>query len=204
MRLDYSPLARATNTITQDVDGDLLVYDMSTNKAIRLNATAAAVWRAADGTRTVSQIAAGLGLDAAPGVADDLVVLSLEMLAKEGLLQNPVISADGPRMSRREMALRLGAAAALALPLVKGLVVPTSAQVGTVPLACQSCIDSSNQGSNCGVCATVTGTCFNNNGCSNGGASISSTCTGCADWNFVGGFSEPGQSHNNTWKYVAV
>ena len=100
-----------------------------------------------------------------------------------------------PQVSRRQLAKRLGAVALLVLPMVAGMSVPASAQQGSIPAACLLCIDSSNNGVNCGVCANIVGTCYNNNGCSNGGANSNQTCAACATYLFVG------QAGNNTWKY---
>lgn len=199
MANEYRPLARNTNVVTQEVDGELLVYDMGTNKAVGLNSTAATVWRAADGIRTVSEIGAMLGLEGRRGEAEDLVWLALELLEKEGLVEPWSTPEAGSmkRISRRELGMRLGVAALLLLPIASVLSVPTSAQTGSVPLACQSCIDNSGATNNCGVCATISGTCYNNNGCSNGGATAILTCDDCVTYSFAG------PQANNTWKWVA-
>lgn len=188
-------LARNTKIVVQELDADVLVYNTDSGRAVRLNATAAAVWRTADGTRTAAQIAQQIAADTRADISVDLVFSALELREKEGLLQTAAVAVPArPKISRRELGVRLGAAALVLLPAVSALTVPASAQV-SVPLACQSCIDTSNPGSPCGVCADITGTCFNNNGCSTGGASASMTCTACVTYLFSG---QPG---NNTWKY---
>lgn len=207
----YLPLARTKDLVSQDVDGEVLVFDMHTNRAIRLNATAAEVWRKADGTRSVEQIAAALGLDRAADVSEDLVWLALDLLEKEGLIDAP--AGDTPRkvMSRREVGMRLGAAALLLLPMVSKLTVPAAAQVGgsIAPAACASCVVlSSGDPSPCATvsdglggqvdCSTYTGLCHNGNSCNAGGTPATTTCSACASQVFGGG------GQNNAWHSGAV
>ncbi|MCV4613842.1 PqqD family protein, partial [Escherichia coli] len=61
MSTPYFPKARTGGLVTQDFDKELLVYDLQTDRAHCLNETAAAVWRACDGTKSVNEIAAAVG-----------------------------------------------------------------------------------------------------------------------------------------------
>ena len=54
------PLARTTDLNVQSVGQETLVYDRKTDKAYVLNPAAAAVWGAANGERTIQEIAAYL------------------------------------------------------------------------------------------------------------------------------------------------
>jgi hypothetical protein len=53
---EFLPLARREALITKEVDGELLVYDVTRDKAHCLNETAAAIWRLCDGRTNVGEI----------------------------------------------------------------------------------------------------------------------------------------------------
>jgi hypothetical protein len=50
------PIARIEELVTQEIDGELLVYDVRTNKAHQLTETAAFVWKNCDGTKSIEDI----------------------------------------------------------------------------------------------------------------------------------------------------
>jgi hypothetical protein len=135
---------------------ELFVYDVSADQAHCLNQTAASVWRASDGTRTVSELAQAFGTTTEPAHREGLVLLAIEQLQEHGLMAQPVdLAASGH--SRRDLIKHLGLASAVALPIVASLAVP-----GTV-LAQGSCSCVSP-----GDCATQT-SCPNSNNCNGSG-----------------------------------
>jgi hypothetical protein len=116
-----------------------VIYDKLTHDAHQLSPTAAMVWRLADGTQSVPELAAGLRtalaearvahastLDARTG--EDLVQMALAELDRVGLLASRVPSLGEP-ISRREM---MGITAAL-LPAIASIVAPTPAMAQTFP-----------------------------------------------------------------------
>lgn len=68
---EFLPLARREAIITKEVDGELLVYDITRDKAHCLNETAAAVWQLCDGRTSVAAIAERLTDDGRPGTAEE-------------------------------------------------------------------------------------------------------------------------------------
>jgi hypothetical protein len=76
------PLARREAIITKEVDGELLVYDVTRDKAHCLNETAAAVWRLCDGRTSVAAIAARLTEDGQPATGAEQSRKSQEQSAK--------------------------------------------------------------------------------------------------------------------------
>jgi len=81
---EFLPLARREAIITKEVDGELLVYDVTRDKAHCLNETAAAVWRLCDGRTSVGAISERLAVsgkqqavDSGP-TADDGLSLSTQ------------------------------------------------------------------------------------------------------------------------------
>jgi coenzyme PQQ synthesis protein D (PqqD) len=47
--IETAPLARSDGLIVQELDGELLVYDLERHRAHRLSETAAFVWRRCEG-----------------------------------------------------------------------------------------------------------------------------------------------------------
>lgn len=119
------PSVRRDGVVVRDLSDETIVYDRRSHEAHCLNRTAAAVFRAADGTRTVEEIAAGLDARGASAVERGAAVrLALDELEGAGLLEFP--PQGGP--SRREMLRRVGAGAAFLLPAVVSVLAPTPAE----------------------------------------------------------------------------
>jgi hypothetical protein len=136
------PSARKDELVVRDLPDETLVYDLKRHKAHCLNRTAALVWRSCDGRTTTAEIAGRLG--EATGMAGDeeVVRLALEGLGRAHLLQERVARAgDGVRVSRRDVARRLGLTAGLTalLPVVMSIVAPTPAEAGSCIAAGVSC-----------------------------------------------------------------
>jgi hypothetical protein len=105
------------------VDADLLIYDQVTHQVHHLNTTAASVWRACDGQRTVADLAV------ATGVSLDLVGQAVTTLDRAGLLASPLpATLRATRQSRRAF-VKAGAAAGVAVPVVISMTAPIAAGV---------------------------------------------------------------------------
>lgn len=126
--MDARPQARSEGIIVDKLDDGVVIYDSTTQQAHVLDSQAAEVWRAADGTRTVADLATLSGLD------DTAVDDALDQLAARSLLL------DSPAVSRRSMLRRsaiLGAAAVTAAPLIDTVLVPAASAHSSV-YTCQS------------------------------------------------------------------
>ncbi len=126
------PLARNKAILLQEIDGELLIYDLDTDKAYNLNKTAALVWQLCDGTKSVAQISIEMSKLLRKQVSTELVELALDSLKKDGLLEDVdgINFLDG--LSRREAIRKVGFASIVALPIVSSLVAPKA-------VAAQSC-----------------------------------------------------------------
>jgi hypothetical protein len=116
------PRARTDGLIVESIGEELLVYDSKTSRAHSLNDSAAAVFRACDGTRSVEQITQGTGLDS------DQVGLAMADLAKSGLLEG--YAEPFERVSRRTVIRRLavaGAGIGVAAPVIRSITAPSPA-----------------------------------------------------------------------------
>jgi hypothetical protein len=126
------PQTRRSGLLIRELPDELLVYDQEQHRAHCLNRTAALVFRHADGTRTAADLAR------LPGADDEVVRLALDQLTGAGLLEVQASDADAELsagMSRREVARRVGIAAAILLPAVASIVAPTPAEAAATCVA---------------------------------------------------------------------
>jgi len=122
------PETRRSGLLIRELPDELLVYDQEQHHAHCLNRTAAFVFRHADGTLTEREIARQLDPQGG-SQAEAAVRLALEQFRAAGLLEDvvePALSAEG--LSRREVARRVGIAAAILLPAVVTIIAPTPAE----------------------------------------------------------------------------
>ncbi len=156
MKNSQFPTARTSDLVVQDVPGEVLVYDLTTNKAHCLNETAAMVWRSCDGRHSVGQIADIISLQAGNNVPEDLVWLAIDQLNEINLLESEV-KADFKGQTRREVIKKVGLAAVIGLPIVASLAAPTNALAAT---SC-SCTGDHHCTGACGTfCDTEVGRCL--------------------------------------------
>ena len=78
------PKARRSELITEELEGELLVYDRSSDKAHCLNDTAAFVWARCDGQTSVTNIAGQLEREKKTPVSDEVVWFALDQLESRG------------------------------------------------------------------------------------------------------------------------
>jgi len=119
--------ARTEQLIVKEIEGEVLIYDLKTDRAHCLNKTAAEVWRHCNGRNTVSQIAELVGNESQAQVDERVVWLALDQLAEFKLLTNTYskpLPLDG--MTRRQLARQIGIAA-IALPLIVSMAAPPAA-----------------------------------------------------------------------------
>ncbi len=124
-----NPIARSENLLIEDVSGELLIYDVNTNRAHCLNESAAAIWRHCDGSRSIDKLADHLfpTLDASD--ARHIVDVGLQRLRRRRLVDAPA-AAPAVDVSRRQMLKKvaiLAATAGIVAPLVSTVIAPTAA-----------------------------------------------------------------------------
>jgi Coenzyme PQQ synthesis protein D (PqqD) len=142
MKNPQFPIARKTGIVIQEVPEEVLVYDLDTNKAHCLNQTAALVWKACDGSRSIPDIAKHVESLAGGNISDDFVWLAIDQLSENNLLEQEM-NAKFSGITRRDVIKRIGLSTMIAIPIIASLAAPPSA------LANVSCI--CNQSSECGV-----------------------------------------------------
>ncbi len=114
---------KTANLTIEELPDELMIFDANRNKAFCLNQTAAFVWKHADGSRTVREIADLMTKQMGKPVTQEMIEFSLNVLAKDGLLEAPATSMPmAPGLTRRAILRKFGLAA-MGLPAVTVLLV---------------------------------------------------------------------------------
>jgi len=162
-----NPVAREENLAIEELDDELLIYDLQSNRAHSLGAAATRVWRACDGRQGPEGIATATGLDL------DTVERALDQLRECALLDGQQPAFDNG-MTRRTLTFRTAkmGAAAIAAPLIVSIAAPTAmAALTPTPEVCLSFTDVS-----CDACDRICGCCCC---CQGGGSGIDPSCKLC-------------------------
>lgn len=126
------PKARKSGLVVQDLNGETLIYDLNTNRAVCLNETSALVWQNCDGVKTVSDISSILSAETNNPASEDLIWLALDQLNKENLIENSTeLESKFEGVSRRDVIKKVGLGTMIALPIVTGLVAPMAASANS-------------------------------------------------------------------------
>lgn len=126
------PVARTRNLVVKELPDETLIYDLDSDEAHCLNQTAALVWKNCDGTRSAEELANLLTNKLGVRVSENVVWLALDQLEQFKLLENSV-SKPAPLngMTRRHLMRTLGIAAAVSIPVITSIIVPTPAQAAS-------------------------------------------------------------------------
>lgn len=125
------PLSRKENIVTQELDGEILVYNLETNKAVCMNETSALVWSLCDGKKSVGEISQTIAKKMNATANEDLVWLAIDQLKDENLMVNSEINSPFEGINRREVIKKVGLGTMIALPIVTGLIAPTAANAAS-------------------------------------------------------------------------
>lgn len=128
MHRNINPIARKSNLVVQEMAAEILVYDLSINKAFCLNETSALVWQFSDGNNSISKITDLINKRLKTVITEEFVLLALDQLKKENLLEKGLeLEIDFNGLSRREVIKKIGLSSMIALPIVSSVIAPTSA-----------------------------------------------------------------------------
>lgn len=136
MSKNDKPISRQKDIVIQELKGEVLIYDLSTNKAFCLNDTSALVWQFCDGKNSASEISRKISKTLNKPFNEDIVWLALEQLKQENLLLNgEIIKPDFGNLSRREVIKKTALITVISLPLITSIVAPAAAMAAS-PGAC--------------------------------------------------------------------
>lgn len=121
----FIPRPRRRGLLSQEVDGELLLYVEATHQASSLNAAASRIWALCDGARPVDRIAAETSL------TQEVVFNAIKQFVTAGLLEN---GEELPNVNafRRRLLVSVG----LATPVILMILAPKAA-------AAASCVSGS-------------------------------------------------------------
>lgn len=165
------PWARNQEIILQELNNELLIYDLQTNTAYTLNQTSKIVYQACDGNTKFDE------LKRTYQFTDDLIFFTLNELNKKNLLEN-YSAANFAGLTRREVIQKVGLGSFVALPLITSVVAPTAvnAQSGGLLPNGAACTSGGQCASN--NCSGTKNTCCNR---LPGGISDLAPCTTTTD-----------------------
>jgi hypothetical protein len=119
---------RIATAHVEGLDEEVCIYDWARQQVHSLNATAAFVWERCDGSHSIADITAELGVGMEAVEADALVILAVDQLSAAHLLEESEL--DRGAVSRRELLRRLGRTAVL-LPAITSIAAPAAAQAAS-------------------------------------------------------------------------
>lgn len=129
------PKARTKNLVVQELEKELLIYDLSINKAFCLNESLALIWKHVDGKNSVADISILLSRKLKTLMTEEFVWLGLDQLKKDNLLENSSeIATNFSGLNRRQVIKNIGFASMIALPLISSVIAPTSATAASCSL----------------------------------------------------------------------
>ncbi len=156
------PQSRQFDIVVQDLQSEVLIYDLRTNKAFCLNETSSMIWQLCEGKYSVKQISQSISQKLNKPITEDLVWLALDQFKRDGLLENNnAFEINFSGLNRRQVIKKIGFASLVALPVISSIVVPNAAMAASgLAAVCASCTSNSQ--------------CVNNN-CLNSRCSIGTT-----------------------------
>jgi hypothetical protein len=159
-----NPKGRENDIVVQQLKDEVLIYDLTTNKAFCLNETSAAIWNLCDGNSSVSDITKQVSKQLKSPVTEDFVWLALDGLKKENLIENETqFSTLFEGLSRREAIRKVGLGSMIALPMISSLIAPTAAHAQSAGAALAA------NGATCTANADCNSTCCASNTCTAAG-----------------------------------
>ena len=156
------PTSRQKRLVIQELPDEVLIYDLDRDKAHCLNAPAAFVWKQCDGRTTVAEALARFEEEFGIDADQAMILLAVDQLEESDLLQDRVKRPDRMnRVSRRALIRSMGLAAAVAVPLITSIGIPTVQAFTSCRPNGASCFGNGNCCSNhCVITAgQSTGTC---------------------------------------------
>ena len=126
------PVTRKHDLVIQEIEDEILIYDLQTNKVFSLNQTSALIWRLSTGKKTLSEIAHAASQEMDSSIDEQFIWLALEQLRKENLIDiDSLKTSPFKRMKRRDVIKKVGYSSLVALPLIVSLTTPVAAQSGS-------------------------------------------------------------------------
>lgn len=139
------PKSRNENILVQNLDNEILIYDLITNKAFCLNETSSKIYQHCDGKTSFDDLRRKYNF------TDDIIFLALDGLKLETLLDdNSKYISPFADLSRREVIRKVGLGTMIALPIVSSIVAPSAVMAASI------CLTSGTARGNTTTCCGIT------------------------------------------------
>ncbi|HRH41745.1 MAG TPA: PqqD family protein [Pyrinomonadaceae bacterium] len=189
-----NPKSRNANLIVQELEKEILIYDLNNNQAFCLNETSAYVWTMCNGENSVTDISETMSKTLKTRVPEEFIWLALDNLKSLNLLdESEKVEIEFNNLSRREVIKKVGLTSIIALPLIASVVAPSasmaqSGSAGPLPLfsACTTALECASRACSNNICCLSFGQmtlCTPAIGCTNNECCSGTTTTnlfGCA------------------------
>jgi hypothetical protein len=120
--------SKTNNIVVQELETEVLIYNLESNKAFCLNETSALIWQICGQENSLEQIRQKVEKRLNHPVMDEFIWLALSDLKKHGLIENANQVEDKfEGLNRRQIVKKVGLATMMALPAVSSVVAPTAA-----------------------------------------------------------------------------
>jgi Coenzyme PQQ synthesis protein D (PqqD) len=144
--MDKAPIVRIDNIVVQEMDKEILIYDLQKSKAFCLNETSALIYQLCDGKNSISDISSAISKKLNQPITDELIWLALDNFRKDDLLEKSgQFEIDFKGLNRRQVIKKVGLATMIALPIVSSVIAPTSAMAQSGLLALNAACTTSPQ-----------------------------------------------------------
>lgn len=128
MLMKYYPVALQEDIVMQELENEILIYDLKTHRTFCLNQTSASVYKLCDGSKSVGEINSLINKKFNVNADEDLVWLTLKQLRQQNLIVgDKKIDDKFESMSRREVIRKIALTSVIALPLISSVVAPAAA-----------------------------------------------------------------------------
>jgi hypothetical protein len=129
------PRVRQIDLLSEELQGERVVYDNSNNKVHRMNATMSWLWNRCDGSRTIDDLISAMQSDTGHGDARDLIIEGLHQLADANLLEPGSVDLNTLGSARNMVSRRVAVAAgvSIAVPILTSILAPTPASAKSQP-----------------------------------------------------------------------
>jgi len=125
----YKPRVRHNDLLSEELEGQHVIYDAANQTVHGLNSTLSWVWSRCDGSRTVDDLITGMQGETGLDDTRSLVTSGLKQLAEANLLEPESVDLNALRTEASIVSRRAAVAAgvSIAVPVMSSMLAPTPA-----------------------------------------------------------------------------
>lgn len=126
------PKVRQSGFVTQELENEILIYNLTTHKAHCLNTSMSHIWSFCNGESTTTQVIDSFRTKLKVNINEDFIWLAVDELIKADLIEDASRSSlrFKNQISRRNALVHIALPVAM-LPIIVGIVAPTAAHAAS-------------------------------------------------------------------------